>query len=196
MKTKTLIFTLVAFVYISAFADKKADLSGTQYCKNKEMLNLMSAPASSAADRIVVQKKYKKLYLINDGAIIKSYDIAMGPGAALGPKAFEGDNKTPEGIYNVEFKNPKSKYYMALKVSYPNSKDLNYAESLGKKAGNFIMIHGFPTAAIDGLIPQLVKDVQHPKINWTRGCMAVTDREIEEIYSLVKEKTTIEICPN
>ena len=130
MKTKSLL-TIIFFVFIhlTAFADKKADLTGTLYCKNKEMLNLPSAPESSSADRIVVQKKYKKLYLIKNGALVKSYDIAMGPGADLGPKAFEGDNKTPEGTYNVEFKNPKSRYYMALKVSYPNNKDLAYAES-------------------------------------------------------------------
>ncbi len=195
MKSKTLIFTVLAFIQLSALADKKADLTGTLYCKNKEMQNLSTASESNVADRIVVQKKYRKLYLMSHGAILRSYDIAMGPGAALGPKALEGDNKTPEGIYNVEFKNPKSRYYMALKVSYPNVKDIAYAESKDKSAGNYIMIHGFPTAAIDGLIPQIVKDQQHPKINWTRGCMAVTDREIEEIYSLVKEKTTIEICP-
>ena len=133
MKTKILLFTLTAVFQLTAFSQKKADLMGTQYCKNKEMLNLPTLVDSNSSDRIVVQKKYKKLYLMKNGAILKSYDIAMGPGAVLGPKAFEGDNKTPEGIYNVEFKNPKSRYYMALKVSYPNQKDLDFAESQNKR---------------------------------------------------------------
>jgi murein L,D-transpeptidase YafK len=185
------LFAMTSF----ALAQKKADLTGALYCQNKEMQGLLDAPEAMKADRIVVQKKYKKLYLLSKNQIVKSYDIAMGPNAEKGPKAFEGDSKTPEGIYNIAYKNPKSNYYMALKVSYPNAKDVTYAQSMGKNPGDFIMIHGFPVKPIDGLTPQVVKDQQHPMVNWTRGCMAVTDREIEEIYSLVREKTTIEICP-
>lgn len=180
---------------ITAFAQKQADLSGTLFCQNKEMLGVTSNESANSIDRIVVQKKFKKLYLLNKNQIVRSYDIAMGPNAEKGPKSFQGDNKTPEGIYNVAYKNPKSNYYMALKVSYPNSKDMAYAKSMNKNPGDFIMIHGFPVKSIDGLNPQIIKDQQHPKVNWTQGCMAVTDREIEEIYSLVQDKTTIEICP-
>jgi murein L,D-transpeptidase YafK len=202
LKTKIFLFVLISF-QISAFAAKKADLTGTMYCRNKEMTgvrllnssNELVNQADLKADRIVVQKEYKKLYLMSQGFIIKSYDIAMGPGASLGPKAFEGDNKTPEGMYNVEFKNPNSKYYMALKVSYPNARDTSYALSQKRSAGGYIMIHGFPVAEQDGLIPEIVKNNLHPRVNWTQGCMAVTDREIEEIYSLVQEKVAIEICP-
>jgi len=194
MKLQKIIF-LGSLISLTAMAQKKADLTGTLYCQNKEMSAISQAADTGKVDRIVVQKKYKKLYLMSKNQILKSYDIAMGPNAEKGPKTFQGDNKTPEGIYNVEFKNPKSNYYMALKVSYPNAKDIAYAQSMNKSAGNFIMIHGFPVKPIDGLIPQIVKDEQHPKVNWTQGCMAVTDREIEEIYSLVQEKTTIEICP-
>ena len=132
MKTIYFVFCVIVLLQISAFSQKMADLTGTKYCKNKEMANLLNSEDALFADRIVVQKKYKKLYLLKNGAIAKSYDIAMGPGANLGPKAFEGDNKTPEGIYNVEFKNPKSRYYMALKVSYPNIKDMDYAKSQNK----------------------------------------------------------------
>lgn len=194
MKLQKIIF-LGSLISLTAMAQKKADLTGTLYCQNKEMVDISQAPEAAKVDRIVVQKKYKKLYLMSKNQILKSYDIAMGPNAEKGPKTFQGDNKTPEGIYKVEFKNPKSNYYMALKVSYPNAKDIAYAQSKNKGAGNFIMIHGFPVKPIDGLIPQIVKDEQHPVVNWTQGCMAVTDREIEEIYSLVQEKTTIEICP-
>jgi murein L,D-transpeptidase YafK len=194
MKMQKIIF-LVSLISLTAMAQKKADLTGTLYCQNKEMAEISQASDNSTVDRIVVQKKYKKLYLMSKNQILKSYDIAMGPNADKGPKTFQGDNKTPEGIYNVEFKNPKSNYYMALKVSYPNGKDIAYAQSKNKSAGNFIMIHGFPVKPIDGLIPQIVKDEQHPAVNWTQGCMAVTDREIEEIYSLVQVKSTIEICP-
>lgn len=194
MKLQIFVF-LGSFISLTAMAQKKADLTGTLYCQNKEMSQISQAPENGKVDRIVVQKKYKKLFLMSKNQILKSYDIAMGPNADKGPKAFQGDNKTPEGIYKVEFKNPKSNYYLALKVSYPNAKDIAYAQTMNRNAGNFIMIHGFPVKPIDGLIPQIVKDEQHPTVNWTQGCMAVTDREIEEIYSLVQEKTTIEICP-
>jgi murein L,D-transpeptidase YafK len=190
-----IVLLITMLFQVNVFAAKSADLTGTLYCQNKKMAGILQAKDDSVVDRIVVQKEYKKLYLISGGRILKAYDIAMGPGAKLGPKTYEGDNKTPEGIYNVEFKNPNSKYYMALKVSYPNVRDIKYATEHDRNAGSFIMIHGFPVKAQDGLIPQIVKDVQHPIINWTQGCMAVTDREIEEIYSLVQEKTTIEICP-
>ena len=180
----------------TVFAQKSVDFSVTKYCQNKEMKQIQTNPLALTADRIVVQKKYKKLYLMSGESIIKSYQIAMGPGSNLGPKEFEGDLKTPEGLYKIEFKNPKSNYYMALKISYPNKKDIAYAATQDKTAGSFIMIHGFPTKEIDGLIPQMVKNKLHPLVNWTQGCIAVTDHEIEDIYSYVRVETDIEICPN
>jgi murein L,D-transpeptidase YafK len=199
MKIVLVIFALIQFNFcIAAVSIKRADLKGTLYCQNKEMNHLIFTEEAYSADRIVVQKKYHKLYLMNKGSILRVYDIAMGPNSADGPKEFEGDKKTPEGIYTVELKNPHSNYYMALKTSYPAARDTTFAALKKKNAGSFIMIHGFPVKPIDGLTPQIVKDVWHaaiPKIDWTAGCMAVTDREIEEIYSLVKEKTIIEICP-
>ncbi len=183
------------FLPTITFAGKTANLNGTQYCDNKSMNGVeIEESELVTVDRLVVQKKTRTLYLMANGKIVKSYTIAMGPNAEQGPKEFEGDNKTPEGLYSIEFKNPKSNYYMALKVSYPNAQDLAYAKAQNKKAGGFIMVHGFPVKPIDGLIPSEVKDV-HPLKDWTQGCMAVTDREIEEIYSFVQVETPIEICP-
>lgn len=187
----------ISFLLLPAlsFANKIVDMSGTQYCENKSMHGVEVENSDLVnVDRIVVQKSSRLLYLMSNGKIVKSYAIAMGPNSEKGPKEFEGDNKTPEGLYSIEFKNPKSNYYMALKVSYPNDQDLAYAKAQGKKAGGFIMVHGFPVRPIDGLIPSEVKDM-HPAVYWTQGCMAVTDREIEEIYSYIQVKTPIEICP-
>ncbi len=192
---KTVMVCILAY-QIPTYAGKMVDLKGTTYCQNKEMTDILQDSEATRTDLIVVQKKYRKLYLMSKGRIIKSYPIAMGPAADKGPKEFEGDNKTPEGLYHIEFKNPKSNYYMALKVSYPNSNDIKYAKFKNQNPGGFIMVHGFPIKSIDGLIPETVKHQLHPEINWTQGCMAVTDREIEEIYSYVPEKTNIEICPN
>ena len=193
MKNVTL-FSLILFSQFAFAVGKKVDLSKTLFCSNKEMLSVEKDENASKIDRIVVQKKYRKLYLMNQNKIVKSYDIAMGPNWNKGPKQFQGDNKTPEGLYEVELKNPKSSYYLALRVSYPNKADVQFAEDNGRPAGGDIMIHGFPVKPVADLIPGVVKD-QHPMVNWTQGCMAVSDREIEEIFSLVDVKTTIEICP-
>ena len=173
---------------------KKIDLSKALYCQNKDMIGLETDEDANSADRIVIQKKTRKIHLMNQGRIVKSYDMAMGPRFDQGPKQFQGDNKTPEGVYEVELKNPQSSYYLALRVSYPNKQDKDFAAQAGRSPGGDIMIHGFPVKPVAGLVPSIVKD-QHPAVNWTQGCVAVTDREIEEIYSLVKVKTPIEICP-
>ena len=195
LKLSSFILSSFLLFPLLSFAGKVVDLQGTRYCDNKAMQGIeIEMSELVTVDRIVVQKSSRLLYMMANGKIIKSYSIAMGPQAENGPKEFEGDNKTPEGLYSIEFKNPKSNYYMALKVSYPNAKDLAYAKARNKKAGGFIMVHGFPVRPIDGLVPSEVKE-SHPLQDWTQGCMAVTDREIEEIYSYVQVATPIEICP-
>ncbi len=139
-------------------------------------------------ERIVVSKDRKELYLISGEVLVKVYPVAFGSNPE-GHKQFEGDNKTPEGIYFVDYKNPNSAYTKALHVSYPNQADVAYAKSQGKSAGGDIMIHGLPTEERKKMAVGLI----HP-YNWTQGCVAVKDEEIEEIYSLVKEKTLVEIC--
>lgn len=139
-------------------------------------------------ERIVVSKDRKELYLISGETLVKAYPVAFGSNPE-GHKQFEGDNKTPEGLYFIDYKNSQSAYTKALHISYPNQADVAYAKSQGKSAGGDIMIHGLPTEERKKTAVGLI----HP-YNWTQGCVAVKDEEIEEIYSLVKEKTLVEIC--
>lgn len=170
------------------------------YCPNEKALplwtrhsaaenaRLMSTP--DIVDQVVISKKLRQLYLIKDSKVLKSYDVAFGLDPK-GHKQFEGDNKTPEGFYYVESRNPKSSYNLALRVSYPNAEDTRKARAAGKSPGGDIMIHGFPNNPKERAA--MLK--KHPKIDWTQGCIAVTDYEISEIYNLVPISAPIEICP-
>ncbi len=131
--------------------------------------------------QIQVSKADRKLYLFNNDRVLKSYDIGLGF-APVGAKQFEGDGKTPEGAYFISYKNPDSQYHLSLKISYPNEADIAFAEAQGKSPGGDIVIHGGPVNPTN-------------KRDWTWGCIAVTDREIEVIYSMVKEGTPIYILP-
>ena len=131
--------------------------------------------------QIQVHKADRKLYLLNNDRVLKSYDIGLGF-APVGHKQFEGDGKTPEGSYTISYKNPNSDYHLSLKISYPNETDIAFAEEQGKSPGGDIVIHGGPTSPTD-------------KRDWTWGCIAVSDREMEVIYSMVREGTPIHILP-
>lgn len=139
-------------------------------------------------ERILVSKDRKELYLISGETVFRKYNVALGT-SPRGHKEFQGDRKTPEGIYSITGKNPNSKFHLSLGVSYPNSKDVAYARSKGKSAGGDIMVHGLPNP---GPYTDIIYDL-HP-MNWTSGCIAVTNEEIREIYSLVQTKALIEIC--
>lgn len=142
------------------------------------------------ADYIVVSKDRRQLYLLADNVVLKIYAAAFGPKYLEGPKHFEGDYKTPEGAYKIDGKNPESTFYLSLHISYPNVQDKAYAKAQGKSAGGDIMIHGFPSS------PNWRKMIEemHPRANWTVGCIAVTNNEIREIYTVIREGTTVEIC--
>ena len=131
--------------------------------------------------QIQVSKADRKLYLFNNDRVLQSYDIGLGF-APVGAKQFEGDGKTPEGAYTISYKNPDSQFHLSLKISYPNEADTAFAEAQGKSPGGDIVIHGGPKRPTN-------------KRDWTWGCIAVTDREIEVIYSMVKEGTPIYIMP-
>ena len=199
MSFHTLIFILIGFtlgILTGLSEATAADTSSiTRYCTD-EMAAVDSARMSTqlSADHIVISKKRRKMYLMNKGFMVKSYDAAFGFGSAHGAKVKRGDGRTPEGMYFVELKNKNSKYHRALRVSYPNAADMQNAKNLGVHPGDDIMIHGFPVGFIDGLDPSVVAR-QHPLEDWTQGCVAVTDSQIEEIFSYVSVKTPIEICP-
>ncbi|HZR28613.1 MAG TPA: L,D-transpeptidase family protein [Terriglobales bacterium] len=144
-------------------------------------------PSPIKADRIVVLKSERKLMLLHDGQAFKTYKVALG-GEPVGPKAQRGDHKTPEGTYIIDRRNSHSQYHRALHVSYPGVEDVARARKLRVSPGGDIMIHGLPNGM--GWVGSA-----HLARDWTDGCIAVTDDEIEEIWKLVPDGTPVEIKP-
>lgn len=137
-------------------------------------------------DKIVISKSGQLMTLMSSGRALRSYKVALG--RTSGAKRQEGDHKTPEGGYIVDGKNAASRFHLALHVSYPNASDLRVAQQAGVKPGGAIMIHGVERGF--GWIGPL----QH-EVDWTDGCIAVTNREIEEIWRAVPIGTPVEIKP-
>lgn len=139
------------------------------------------------ADRIVVEKARRRLTLMWQGRPVKVYRVALG-GEPVGKKRCEGDGRTPEGIYRIDSRNARSAYHRALHVSYPNAEDTAAARRQGCSPGGAIMIHGLSNGL--GWI-----GTGHRLRDWTRGCIALTDDEIEEVWNAVPNGTAVEIRP-
>ncbi len=144
-------------------------------------------PAAWKADKILVLKSQRKLMLLDHGRVLKTYKIALGS-EPVGPKTRQGDHRTPEGLYRIDRRNPHSQFHWALHVSYPNASDRARARRLGVSPGGDIFVHGLPNG--QGWI-----GAAHALHDWTDGCIAVTDQEIEEIWRAVPNGTPIEIRP-
>jgi len=140
-----------------------------------------------SVDRILIEKNARRLMLISQGEVLKSYDIALG-GNPIGPKERQGDNKTPEGTYVIDGRNKDSRFHLSLHISYPNERDKKRAKELGVSPGGDIMIHGIKNGF------SWVGDA-HTAVDWTKGCIAVTDEGIEEISKLAPNGTIVEIRP-
>src|SRR5215831_364010 len=130
------------------------------------------------ADRVIVNKGRREMLLLRGESILRSYRVALGSDPH-GHKEREGDGRTPEGRYVIDRRNPKSRYHLSLHISYPNDADRERACALGVDPGGDIMIHG------------LKAGVAHPESDWTLGCIAVTDAEMDEIWNLVADGTAI-----
>ena len=144
-------------------------------------------PPVTLADHVLIEKGARRLTLFAHGRPLKVYAVVLGRHPE-GPKREEGDDRTPEGDYTIDGRNPDSAFHLSLHVSYPNALDRERAEQLGVPPGGDIMIHGQPNG--DGWIGAI-----HRTGDWTRGCVAVTDAEIEEIWRLVPDGTPVEIRP-
>lgn len=144
-------------------------------------------PATEKADSVLILKKDHVLELLSQGTVIRTYKVALGQGG-LAPKQREGDVRTPEGRYTIDSRNAASEYHLALHVSYPNQDDRKRAASMGVAPGGAIMIHGLPNGK--GWLGS-----SHRLYDWTLGCIAVTNEEIEEIWKLVPVGTPVEIRP-
>ena len=127
------------------------------------------------------------MQLLAAGKVIRTYRVALGRGG-LAPKQREGDGLTPEGHYVIDARSDHSKYYKSLHLSYPNSADRKRAERQGISPGGAIMIHGLPNGM--GWL-----GARHRLFDWTLGCIAVTDEEIDEVWTLVPVGTPVEIRP-
>lgn len=146
-----------------------------------------AAHAIEKAELVLVKKAEKKLFLISEGKPFREYRIALGP-IPRGPKISAGDERTPEGDYVLDRKNEKSNFYKSIRISYPNDFDRERAHNLGFNPGGSIMIHGQPN------VKQWPEDVAQT-FNWTSGCIAVTDGQMDEIWEAVEAGTPIRIQP-
>ncbi len=138
-------------------------------------------------DRVVVKKSQNKLYLMKGSYPYKEYDIALGKNP-IGHKVQEGDHRTPEGRYYLNYKNERSKFYRSINITYPNERDIARAQRRGVSPGDDIVLHGMPNELGNITTPISPK-------NWTQGCIAVRNHEIDEIWSLVALDTPIDIYP-
>jgi murein L,D-transpeptidase YafK len=150
-------------------------------------LSISAQDASVSVDRVVVYKHARKLVLLYRGQELRSYKIALGS-EPVGPKTRQGDHRTPEGVYVLDSRNPNSHYYKAFHVSYPNAKDKAVAGKLGVGPGGDIMVHGLPKE-------YAWVGKSHVLHDWTDGCIAVTNEEMDELWNLVRVGTPIEIKP-
>jgi murein L,D-transpeptidase YafK len=141
--------------------------------------------AELAVDRILVEKDARRLSLLAGGIVVATYEVALGS-EPTGHKQQEGDGRTPEGIYFIDARNDHSAYHLSLRISYPNDADRAAAAARGVAPGGDIFIHGAPNWWV---LPG------QPPGDWTRGCVAVTKAEIEEIWRLVAIGTPVEIRP-
>lgn len=172
--------------YQTRFAQNAPELLLGEAEAKPLVFNYQAIP-NAQIDRLVVLKAKRQLWAYQGEQLIKMYPISLGFNP-IGHKQFEGDGKTPEGIYRINERNPNSGYHKNLGISYPNKADQDFAAAQGKSAGGLIKIHGLRNGS--GAIGRL-----HLAKDWTHGCIAVTDQESDELYEYVVHNAVIEIHP-
>jgi murein L,D-transpeptidase YafK len=146
-----------------------------------------AAAAPLVADRVIVRKSERRMYLMHGETVLRSYRVALGFNP-VGPKEQEGDSRTPEGHYQLTRRNPHSEYFLSIQVSYPNDKDLQRARRNRLTPGGSIMIHGLPN--------ELRREpTYYEKRDWTDGCIAVSDSDMLEIWLMTPQDIPIDILP-
>lgn len=144
-------------------------------------------PDRTTVDRVVVIKHARRMILLSGGSVIREYRVSLGANP-LGHKRFEGDERTPEGLYVLDWKNAQSIAHLSVHVSYPDAADRRAAELSGRDPGGMIMVHGIRNGL--GWIGRM-----HRFWDWTDGCIALTDPEMDEFFRVVPTGTPIEIRP-
>ncbi|MBS1998975.1 MAG: L,D-transpeptidase family protein [Cyanobacteria bacterium SZAS LIN-2] len=144
-------------------------------------------PDGTVADRVLVRKAARTLQLYRGTELLRSYPVSLGRNPA-GPKTQQGDGRTPEGTYRLDYRNAASSFHRSLHISYPSTSDIASAKSRGVDPGGLVMVHGMRNHF--GWIGRA-----HRAVDWTDGCVAVTDEEMDEIWRVVPDGTPIEIQP-
>ena len=158
------------------------------------LITLLSLPLFSesyyTADKVIIKKSTHMLYLSSGGEIFKKFHISLGQ-VPVGAKEFEGDMKTPEGRYRLDWRKISSKYNKSIHISYPNQEEKKSAKAMGLNAGGMIMIHGTPLnwglLPVGNWIPKL--------LDWTEGCIAMSNDDMEEVWNSTQNGTEIVILP-
>ncbi|MEP2987730.1 MAG: L,D-transpeptidase family protein [Parasphingorhabdus sp.] len=182
MRTK---FSLLIAAFALASCSTANDVVQDERDASETSAKLPTIPAGTKADRILVDKSDRLLILFKDDNEIARYPNIRFGDAPSGHKRFEGDERTPEGTYTIDGRNPGSSYHLSLRVSYPNVADRAYAEARGKSPGGDIFLHGQPNGYVGSPIAR----------DWTDGCIALSNAEIEQIWNVVPDGAQIEIRP-
>ncbi len=140
-----------------------------------------------AVDKVLVVKSERKLHLLSRGETLKSYRVSLGK-QPKGPKVREGDRRTPEGFYWIDWRKTSDKFNLSMHISYPNARDLAHSRTTNTPPGGMIMLHGTP---IDTTYPEWYFNT----LDWTDGCIAMTNADMQEIWQVVQDGTLIEIRP-
>lgn len=177
-------------LYQNAITEKLEYDPSFNYLKRNRIsgLNVFNArPVDGAVlvDKVVVYKSHYRMELLKDGKVVRKYWIALSD-RPEGDKKYMGDRRTPEGTYTLDYINMRSSYYRSFHISYPNSQDIAEARSMGRSPGGMIMVHGQPSAVNEDTVQ---------RSNWTNGCIAILNHEMDEFIELVHPGTPIEILP-
>lgn len=200
---KSALVLLIAISLLSAFAvnfyhkspnnpiatqDDTPTATPTLSPRQLELLNAPPLSPTAKIDKIVVHKAKREMQVFENDKLLKTYPVSLGKNP-IGHKEFEGDKKTPEGVYTINDRNPNSAYHKNLGISYPNDADIAHAKAHGKSAGGAIKIHGIKNGLGE------IVGANHLLKDWTDGCIAVTDREMDELFVAVVDNAVIEILP-
>lgn len=150
-------------------------------------LGAVAAKDFPIADRVVVEKGKRKLHLMKAGEAFRTFDVALGI-EPEGDKVEEGDNRTPEGLYWLDLRNPDSDYFLSIRISYPNEEDRRAAERMGLDPGGQIMVHGQPNSPTWSA-------AYYRQTDWTNGCIAVSNSDMIDIWLMTPARVPIEIRP-
>lgn len=177
----SLLLGIAALLFVAAPARAETPL------QSSALISSSVEPALPLADKVIVRKNERKLYLMNQDRVLRTFKIALGL-RPEGHKQFEGDFRTPEGKYRLTRRNPNSEYFLSILVDYPNAEDVRRARAQGLRPGGAIMIHGEPN------LPKKSRDY-YANVDWTEGCIAVSNSDMVEIWLMTPPDTPIEILP-